>query len=238
MRFNSFEFAFFLAALLALLPFFPRGRPRHRLLLVASFVFYGSGSWGFLLLLWATTGMDWLCGRFIGRTDVPWQRRALLGLSLASNLGVLAYFKFGNFFVENIAFVSGIDPEPFYLRVVIPLGISFYTFQAMSYTIDVYRRRLEPCPSLADFMLYICFFPQLVAGPIVRATEFLPQLRRTEPVREDEIVQGVELFLLGLFKKAVIADNVAVVADQVFGAPGAYSGAAIAVATALFWIQI
>ena len=238
MRFNSFEFAFFLAALLALVPFFPRGRPRHLLLLVASWVFYGSWSWGFLLLLWLTTGLDWALGGLIARSEVVWRRRALLGASLASNIGILCYFKFGNFFLENIAFVSGVNAEPFYLHVVIPLGISFYTFQAMSYTIDVYRRTLAPCPSLVDFMLFVSFFPQLVAGPIVRAAEFLPQLRRTEPVREDEVVQGVELFLLGLFKKTVIADNVAIAADQVFNAPEGWSGFAILVATALFWIQI
>jgi alginate O-acetyltransferase complex protein AlgI len=237
MRFNSFEFAVFLAVVLALAPWF-QGRRRHALLLVASYFFYGTWNPPFLLLLWFSTGLDFACGGWIAKTRSRAARRAALATSLVGNLGVLFYFKYGNFFLENVAFVSGIDPEPFYLDVIIPLGISFYTFQSMSYTLDVYRGAAEPCDSLLDFALYVTFFPQLIAGPILRVSEFLPQLRRTDPVREEEILRGVELFLLGLFKKVVVADNLAILADRVFASPASYSASAIAVGTLAFWIQI
>jgi alginate O-acetyltransferase complex protein AlgI len=238
LRFNSFEFAVFMVALLALVPLFPRGRPRHALLLAASYVFYGSWNWWFLGLLWISTVLDWQCGLGIGRADALWKKRAWVWASIVGNLGILVYFKYGNFFLDNVAFVSGIDPEPFYLSVVIPLGISFYTFQTMTYTIDVYRGEIQPNRSLLEFALYVTFFPQLVAGPIVRAREFFPQLKRTDRVTDEEIITGVELFALGLFKKVVIADNLAIVADRVFADPTQYSGTAILVATAAFWIQI
>jgi D-alanyl-lipoteichoic acid acyltransferase DltB (MBOAT superfamily) len=238
MLFNSFEFVVFMLVLLALLPFFPRGNPRNGLLLVASYVFYGSWNWGFLILIWITTLLDYFCGAAMTTTDVPWKRRAYLWTSLVGNLGFLFYFKYGNFFLDNVAFVSGVDASPFYLDVVIPLGISFYTFHTMTYTIDLYRGQVERCRSLLDFALYVAFFPQLLAGPILRSGHFLPQLKRTEPVRDEEIVTGTELFALGLFKKVVIADNLAVVADKVFAAPDQFSGAAILIATIAFWIQI
>jgi D-alanyl-lipoteichoic acid acyltransferase DltB (MBOAT superfamily) len=236
-RFNSFEFLLFLAVLLALAPLF-KGRRRHALLLAASYLFYGSWNPPFLLLLWFSTLLDFVCGGQIGKRKSRGARRAFLAASLVGNLGVLVYFKYGNFFLENVAFVSGIDPDPFYLDVIIPLGISFYTFQSMSYTIDVYRRATEPCQSLLDFALYVTFFPQLIAGPILRVSEFMPQLRRSDPIREQEILRGVELFLLGLFKKVVVADNLAIVADRVFSDPTAYSASAVTIATLAFWVQV
>jgi D-alanyl-lipoteichoic acid acyltransferase DltB (MBOAT superfamily) len=136
MLFNSFEFAVFMIVLLALVPFFPRGKPRNALLLVASYVFYGSWNWGFLLLIWFTTLLDYYCGGAMATADSLWKKRVYLYTSLSGNLGFLFYFKYGNFFLDNVAFVSGIDPSPFYLNVVIPLGISFYTFHTMTYTID------------------------------------------------------------------------------------------------------
>ncbi|HTO52633.1 MAG TPA: MBOAT family O-acyltransferase [Myxococcota bacterium] len=238
MRFNSFEFAVFFAVLVALLPFFPRGKPRTALLLVASYVFYGSWNWGFLLLLWFTTLLDYGFGLAISATEVPWQRRLCLWISIFANLGFLFYFKYGNFFLDNVAFISGIDPEPYYLRIVIPLGISFYTFHTMTYTIDVYRRRVETCRSLLDFALYVAFFPQLLAGPILRAGHFIPQLKRTEPVRDDELLSGLELFCVGLFQKVVVADNMATLADKVFADPSQWSAAAIVLGTLAFWVQI
>ncbi|HTO08885.1 MAG TPA: MBOAT family O-acyltransferase [Myxococcota bacterium] len=238
MRFNSFEFALFFAVLVGLLPFFPRGKPRTGLLLVASYIFYGSWNWGFLLLLWLTTLLDFGFGLAISATEVQWKRRAYLWTSIFANLGFLFYFKYGNFFLDNVAFVSGIDPEPYYLKIVIPLGISFYTFHTMTYTIDVYRRRVETCRSLLDFALYVAFFPQLLAGPILRAGHFIPQLARTEPVRDDELLSGLELFCLGLFKKVVVADNMATLADRVFSDPTHFGAAAILLGTIAFWIQI
>ena len=222
---------------LALVPLF-KGRARHGLLLGASYIFYGSWSPPFLLLLWFSTLLDFLVGGAIGRTEAPAKRRALLGVSLFGNLGLLVYFKYGNFFLENLFFVSGVDPSPYYLNVVIPLGISFYTFQTMSYTIDVFRRKTAACRSLLDFALYVTFFPQLIAGPILRAGEFLPQLRRETPVSEAEILRGVELFMLGLFKKVVIADNMGVVVDRVYANPAAFDAPSILIAATAFWIQI
>jgi D-alanyl-lipoteichoic acid acyltransferase DltB (MBOAT superfamily) len=236
-RFNSYEFAVFFAVLLALLPFF-RGRRRHGLLLGASYVFYGAWNVPFVSLLVFSTVLDFVCGARVARAATPGAKRAWLALSLAGNLGPLFYFKYGNFFLENVAFVAGVDAEPFYLDVVIPLGISFYTFQTLSYTLDMYRGKHAPCTDLLHFALYVTFFPQLVAGPILRASEFLPQLARTEPVRQDEILRGVELFLLGLFKKVVVADNMAILADRVFASPGDMSGAAVLAGTWAFWAQV
>jgi alginate O-acetyltransferase complex protein AlgI len=236
-RFNSYEFILFFAVVLLLAPRF-QTRARHIFLLAASYFFYATWNPPFVLLLIFTTALDYVCGGRIARARSKAARRAWFWASLACNLGILVYFKYGNFFVANLAFVSGIDPEPFYLDVVIPLGISFYTFQSMSYTIDMYRGSSEPCDDFIDFALYVTFFPQLIAGPILRTAEFLPQLRRTAPVTQAEVLRGIELFLLGLFKKVVVADNLAVLADEVFGSPGSYSGAGALLASFAFWIQI
>ncbi len=237
MRFNSYEFVVFIALVLALAPLL-RGRARHVLLLAASYFFYATWNPPFVLLLLYSTLLDFETGKRIARASSLGARRAWLAASVVGNLGVLVYFKYGNFFLDNVAFVSGIDPEPFYLDVVIPLGISFYTFQSMSYSIDMYRGQGEPCKSFLDFALYVTFFPQLIAGPILRAAEFMPQLLRTEPVTEREVLRGVELFLLGLFKKVVVADNLALLADRVFENPQGYSGAAVLLASFAFWVQI
>jgi len=236
-RFDSFEFIVFLALTLVLAAV-STGRRRHAMLLVASYFFYASWSPPFIILLWFSTLLDFFCGGQIAKSRSQAPRLGYLLLSLIGNLGVLVYFKYGNFFLDNVAFVSGLDPSPFYLDVIIPLGISFYTFQSMSYTIDLYRREAEPCRSLLDFALYVTFFPQLIAGPVLRVSEFIPQLRRTEPVREAEVLQAVELFLLGLFKKTVIADNIGILVDQVFAAPASYNAGAIYLAAVGFFIQI
>lgn len=237
MRFNSYEFLLFFAAVLAVSPLL-RGRGRHVLLLGASYFFYATWNPPFVLLLLFSTVLDFVCGGQLARTTGVGVRRAWVGLSLLGNLGVLVYFKYGNFFLENVAFISGIDPAPFYLDVVIPLGISFYTFQSMSYTLDVYRDPEQHCDRFLDFALYVTFFPQLIAGPILRVKEFMPQLRRSEPVTQAEMLRGVELFGLGLFKKVVVADNLAILADRVFQSPDQFSGAATLLATWAFWVQI
>jgi D-alanyl-lipoteichoic acid acyltransferase DltB (MBOAT superfamily) len=129
-------------------------------------------------------------GRFMGATEDPRRRKGLLTVSLLWDFGLLGYFKYGNFFLENLARVSGVDPVPYDLDVVIPRGISFYTFQTMSYAIDVYRKKADACSNLLGFALYITFFPQLIAGPILRIGEFLPQLRRKDPVTPEEPFEG------------------------------------------------
>ena len=237
MLFSSYEFLVFLAVVLVLAQYF-KGRSRNHVLLVASYAFYASWNPYFLSLLMFSTCLDFLCGGQIAKSSAPGRRKAYLAASLVGNLGVLSYFKYGNFFMENIALVSGVDATPFYLNVIIPLGISFYTFQSMSYTIDMYRGASDPYDKLLDFALYVTFFPQLIAGPILRAGDFKPQLSRTEPVREDEMLKGVELFFVGLFKKVVIADNLGRAVDPVFASPDTYSGASILLASTMFWVQI
>ena len=185
-----------------------------------------------------STLLDYVCGGRVAAAATKRVKRAYVATSLIGNLGVLVYFKYGDFFLENIAFIAGVDASPFYLDLIIPLGISFYTFQSMSYTIDMYRGDGEPCRDLLEFALYVTFFPQLIAGPILRAAEFLPQLRRTDPVREEEILRGVELLAVGMFKKVVLADNLAIVADQVFARPEIYDAPAMWLGAVAFWIQI
>ncbi len=237
MRFNSLQFAIFLPIVFLLWTVL-RGRARQVLLLGASYFFYATWNAPFLLLLWFTTILDYWCGLRIGAAEDPRRRKAWLLASIVANLGVLVYFKYGNFFLENVAFISNVDPTPFYLDVIIPLGISFYTFQSMSYVIDVYRREIEPCRDLLQYSLFVTFFPHLIAGPILRAGQFLPQLHRADPVRQEELLRGIELFLVGLFLKMVVADNLGGVVDRVFEAPTRFNAAAIALASIMFAAQV
>ncbi len=204
MRFDSAEFLFFLGAVLALHWIVPT---RRALLIGASYAFYSSWNPPFLLLLLASTALDYSVGRRLQRTDDPTRRRAWLLLSLLGNLGVLGYFKYVNFFLDNLVALGTLSPgwaDPLRVHTAIPLGISFYTFQTISYSIDVYRRKIEACEDPMDFALFVSFFPQLIAGPILRAAEFLPQLRRHRLPGRTQVLDGVELCLVGLFKKIVI----------------------------------
>jgi alginate O-acetyltransferase complex protein AlgI len=237
-RFNSVEFAVFLPIVWGLWLLLRERRRRHVLLLVASYLFYASWNAPFLLLLWFTTWLDYVAGSRIADATSKTVRRAWLLSSIGANLAILAYFKYGNFFVDNVAFVSGVDPEPFYLNLVIPLGISFYTFQSMSYTLDVYRGEAPRCRSLLDFALFVSFFPHLIAGPILRTKQFLPQLERDHDPGERELVRAVELFLGGLFGKMVVADNFAILADRVFADPLRFSAAALWMGAIAFAIQV
>jgi alginate O-acetyltransferase complex protein AlgI len=166
------------------------------------------------------------------------RRRAWLLLSLFTNLGILAVFKYGNFVVENLDLFWYFGISSPKLPDTIPIGISFYTFQTLSYTIDVYRRRAAPARNALDFALYVSFFAQLVAGPIVRATEFLPQVRSLSQLRGDRVSHGLQLFVRGLFKKIVIADNVGLFVDVVFAAPGHYSAITLWCGAYAFALQI
>lgn len=219
-----------------------RGRPRQHLLLAASYLFYASWSAPLLLLLIGSTLLDFNVARAIGRSDDPTRRRRLLALSIAGNLGVLAFFKYSNFFVDSAAaglHTLGLDLGAPTLGIILPVGISFYTFQTLGYTIDVYRRRLAPCASPLDFALYVAYFPQLVAGPIERAGHLLPQLQRLgepEPPRPD--LSGFGLIALGCFKKVVLADNLAPIVDAVYADPGNAWAPALWFATYAFAFQI
>ncbi len=221
MLFNTFDFAAFFLVVYAVYRALP-WRAQNHLLLVASYVFYGLWSWKFLGLIAASTVVDYLCARGIHRSGDPRRRKALLWLSLAVNLGALGFFKYYNFFAENLGqllLTLGLNPRSMHLDIVLPVGISFYTFQTMSYSIDVFRRRLEPTDDPLAFATFVALFPQLVAGPIERASHLLPQLLGPRRVDRAAIRGGLWLLLVGYFKKTVIADNLAPIADAAFAAP-------------------
>jgi alginate O-acetyltransferase complex protein AlgI len=217
MLFHSLDYVVFLLVVLALYWSVPH-RPQNLLLLGASYFFYGYVHPWFLILLAGTTTVDYAAARAMGR--FPEHKRLLLGLSLASNLGVLGFFKYFGFFVASVGAVLnglGWHVEPPVLAIVLPVGISFYTFQSLSYTIDVYRGLLAPRKSFVDVALFLSLFPQLVAGPIERATRILPQVEGTRRLDADAIRSALVLMTWGFFKKLVVADNVGILADKVFG---------------------
>lgn len=240
MLFNSLEFVVFFVFVLALYAVL-RHRAQNTLLLIASYVFYGAWDWRFLSLLCATSVVDWAIALALGGTDDASKRKRLLVFSLASNLGVLGAFKYFNFFADSfvaLASTFGMSVSPVALNVILPVGISFYTFQSMSYTIDVYRRQLEPCRRLSDFALYVAFFPQLVAGPIERATTLLPQVLSTRVLTADKAGSGLCLIVIGFFKKVVMADSLGPSVDAIFAKGGGYTAAEVIAGTVMFAFQI
>ncbi|MFV2069322.1 MAG: MBOAT family protein [Pirellulales bacterium] len=222
MLFNSLTFVAFFILVLALhnAPF--PWRVKKTNLLVASYLFYAAWNPPFVVLLWLSTIVDWHVAKRIFREERLGRRRSLLTVSVLLNLGLLGYFKYGGFLMENWAALMsavGVAWSAPSWNIVLPVGISFYTFQTMAYSLDVYLRRAEPTRSFLDFALFVTFFPQLVAGPIVRPTHLIPQF--AEPVRanRNQLMWGLALLTLGLFEKIVIADGaLAPAADAVFGA--------------------
>ena len=216
-------------------------RARKLWLLVASYGFYAAWDWRFLSLILVSTLVDYGVGLALGSEEREKRRRLLLGTSLVVNLGLLGYFKYAGFFVdsaEELLAWLGLETSRSSLEIVLPVGISFYTFQTLSYTIDIFRRKLEPTRNLLDLALFVAFFPQLVAGPIVRAAHFLPQLKRQALWSAVRTRPHLVLFLVGFIKKACIADNVAGTVDAYFAAPLTYGTAAAWLAVLLFAIQI
>ena len=242
MVFNSVIFAFFLVIVFTLYWVAP-ARWRNPILLVASYIFYGYWDWRFLSLLAISTIADYTIGIQMGRRENQSTRTRLLLLSVAINLGILAFFKYFNFFVDSFATLLGeigLEPSTPLLQIVLPVGISFYTFQTLSYSFDVYRRRIKPTRNFINFGTYVAYFPQLVAGPIERAQRLLPQiesLNRPHPVGA-RLTDALTLILEGLFKKVVLADGVAGVANEVFAAPGTYSWVGNIIGIVAFAIQI
>ena len=240
MNFNSLYFAIFFAIVFSLTALLRnRVTPRNLVLLAASYLFYGWWDWRFLSLLWISTLFDYWCARVLDRrlegrepgTEArPRSDKAFLIASMALNLGFLGFFKYFNFFVDSaeasLAWM-GFKAHLPTLKVILPVGISFYTFQSMSYVIDVYRGTMRAERSLLTFALYIAFFPQLVAGPIERATTLVPQLRRPNVITLPRVYSGAYLIAWGLIKKVVIADNVAHVADAAFAARNPSGGTAL-----------
>lgn len=242
MLFNSLTFLVFFVVVYSLyLSLRSNYRYQNTLLLIASYVFYGSWNWKFLFLLLLSSIVDFFVGRAIYLNKNPQTRKYYLTISVLTNLSILGFFKYSNFFVESfvqLLDVFGMSADPITLNIILPVGISFYTFQTMSYTIDVYRRRLKPAHNFFDFALFVSFFPQLVAGPIERATNLLPQILSPRKITLSMIDSGIFLILWGLFKKVVIADNVGVISDQVFNGYTHFVGLDLIIGILAFTIQI
>ena len=250
MLFNSFEFLVFLPIVFLLYWFvFNRSlKWQNAFVVVASYVFYGWWDWRFLLLIAFTSLCSWVSGLLIEKyADVPKSRNILrdsrfyLWANILLNLGILGFFKYFNFFVQSFvdAFAAfGITLQATTLHIILPVGISFYTFQALSYSIDVYRKQLVPTRDAVAFLAYVSFFPQLVAGPIERATNLLPQFQRPRTFDYAQAVDGCRQMLWGFFKKIVIADNCAVYVNQVFDTYQDQSGSTLLLAAIFFTFQI
>ena len=243
MLFNSLDYLLFLAISVAVYWLLLRADLLRLLLLfLASCLFYMSWHPAYIVLILGSTALDYTSGLMMSRTDRAGARRAWLFASLAGNLGLLGTFKYFNFFSDAVAdglARIGVHVEAPFLDVLLPVGISFYTFQTLSYTIDVYRRRIEPERDPLRFAFFVTYFPQLVAGPIVRASEFLPQLRKRPALSRDHVSRGLFLIGTGMVKKVAIADFLSVnLVDRVFDNPELYSGTEVVVALYAFTMQI
>lgn len=241
MLFNSFIFFIFLGIVLPIFYVLPNKSSKNLFLVIASYFFYGYWDWRFCSLLAISTIIDFIIGQKLFNTTNDKKRKMFLIISLISNLGILGFFKYFNFFVDSFQSLSeniGWNLDYLHLNILLPVGISFYTFQTLSYTIDIYRKRLEPTNNFIDFALYVSFFPQLVAGPIERAKSLLPQLSKKLKPNKEQIKQGVTLIIIGLFRKVMIGDTAGRFVDHIFGNIEQYKSIEIIAALILFSIQI
>src|SRR5690606_22331307 len=210
-------------------------------LLIASYLFYGWWDYRFLVLIATSTLADYFIGRFLQKTANEINRKLLLSLSLIFNLGLLGFFKYFNFFIESWidSWANlGVDMQVSSLNIILPVGISFYTFQTLSYTIDVYRRKIEPTSNIINFSVFVAFFPQLVAGPIERAKHLLPQFSKKRIFNEEWGISGIHLILWGLFKKIVIADSCAIYVNAIFNNYENMNSASLLLGAIYFAFQI
>ncbi len=238
MIFTSVRFIEFLAGVLVGLQVIP-ARFRKLFLLAASYFFYAAWDARFLVLILLSTLIDYVIGRALALTDDAGRRFRLLLVSLVANLGFLGFFKYANFFIDSASvFLGPLGFSSVALQIILPVGISFYTFQTLSYTIDVYRGSLEPTSDIVEFALFVAFFPQLVAGPIVRAADFLPQLRDPVRVAGQNLWVGGQIFLVGMAKKLLIADRVAPFVDRFYESPALYSWGTAWLAVLAYSLQI
>ena len=240
-NFASLTFIVFVFVVFSLYWSARRRTPQNIVLLLASYAFYAWWDYRFLALIALSTIVDFCAGHFVGPTRAPRVRHSALAISVLLNLGLLGFFKYFNFFADSfqsIMVLLGWDPGPMTLRIVLPVGISFFTFQTMSYTIDVYRQTIPPCRNLLDYATYVSFFPQLVAGPIERGATLLPQFQAPRTFEHDSAVDGARQILWGFFKKMVIADNLAVLVDSQYADPTQSSGILLIAATIAFAFQI
>lgn len=243
MLFNSLEFAFFLPVVFFLYWFVFKKHIRYQnlLIVVASYFFYGWWDWRFLILIFVSSLLDFFVGKSLYSTQKEGKRKLLLISSLIVNIGFLAYFKYFNFFLESFSNAFQFFGASFSLsrlEIILPVGISFYTFQTLSYTIDIYRKKLKPTESLLSFLAFVSFFPQLVAGPIERATHLLPQFHKKRYFSYAYAKSGIQLIIWGLFKKVVIADNAAIIVDGVYSSYADQSTSSLLVAAVFFSFQI
>ena len=240
MLFNTYKFFLFFTVVYGL--YLKLGhKGQNRMLLIASYIFYGSWNWRFLSLILISTIIDYYCGIQIERELTKKRSKLFLIISICSNLGILGIFKYYDFFAlsfQRLTNIFGWNIEPIFLNLILPVGISFYTFQTMSYTIDIYFKKLKPTKHFFDFALYVAYFPQLVAGPIERAKHLLPQVLKPRIVTLDLFYQGAFLIFWGIFQKAFIADNLAMIVDPVFNGSGPYNGILVLVALYAFAFQI
>jgi len=244
MLFNSIEFLIFLPIVFCIY-WLINGkeiRTQNVFLVLASYFFYGWWDWRFLSLIAFSSVVDYLVGIGFSRTSNITKRRLLLLISIVVNIGFLGFFKYFNFFAESFyqAYTFFGEPiaDPILLNVILPVGISFYTFQTLSYSIDTYRRKLQPTKDIVAFFAFVSFFPQLVAGPIERATNLLPQFHKQRVFRYNEASDGMRQILWGLFKKVVIADNCAIYANDIFLNYNDYSGSTLMLGAVFFAFQI
>ncbi|MDD5618277.1 MAG: MBOAT family protein [Candidatus Omnitrophica bacterium] len=218
MLFNDPKFFIFLMIVFALISF---GTTKYKkvILFIASYVFYGWWDWRFLSLLWISSMVDFIIGKTLYQTKEQKKRKMLLTIAMVTNLGLLGVFKYFNFFVDSFVKLSGIGPSSIrVLHIVLPVGISFYTFQAMSYTIDIYRKEIKPAKTLLDYLNFVAFFPQLVAGPIERAHNLLPQVEEFKGLKLTRagLRVAMVLLLMGYIKKVLVSDNIAPITDRYF----------------------
>ena len=242
MVFNSFSFlVFFVIVYLLYLAFQGHLKLQNKLIFISSSFFYGWWDWRFLPLMYFTIFIDFYIGRSLSRTDREGDRKRLLFLCICSNMIILGIFKYYNFFIssfEKSFSFFGLSLNCPTLRIILPVGISFYTFQSMSYVIDVYRKQLTPAKNILDYGAYVTYFPQLVAGPIERASHLLPQMLNSRRLKLDEFYEGCYLIFWGFFKKMFIADNLAQIVNPIFSAPPPYHGAQVLLGVYAFTFQI
>lgn len=240
MVFNSLVFLVFFAVVYGLYRALPH-RGQNVLILVSSYFFYGWWDWRFLSLIFISTVIDYAAGLIIENADDnPRRRKIAVSVSMVSNLGILGFFKYFNFFAANLAVLLqqlGLEASVRHLSIILPVGISFYTFQTMSYTLDIYRRQMKASRSFLDFAAFVSFFPQLVAGPIERAARLLPQIQNPRTITREGMESGAWLVFWGLFKKCVVADNLALLVDGAFGG-GSATGAQSLLGLYAFAFQI
>lgn len=243
MLFNSLEFAFFLPIVFVLYWFVLNRnlRLQNFFLLAASYFFYGWWDWRFLGLIFFSSSIDYTVGLLLSNTEDSRKRKMYLTATLIVNLVILGFFKYFNFFAQSfqaLLAAFGVEAGFTTLNIILPVGISFYTFQSMGYAIDVYRKDIKASKDVISFLAFVSFFPHMVAGPIMRAKNLLPQFYKPRYFDYEYAVSGLQFLLLGFFKKVVIADNAAKLADTVFNTPSEFSGWSAAAGVLFFTIQI